>query len=235
MPGPGSLIPRASSILLGTFVLVVVLQHVLQPGLSPADHRLSEYATGSPGWLMTVGFAAWSGALLATAIGAVGSSLRPRGVTRAIAALLVVAAAGAAATAMCKTGTIAGVLPPGHHLTTANRIHDLGSGSLGLALWGAVVVSLGVADRRLRMRTGVLLAGGVVAALLLSGGLLELPGVRQRVLVAVACAWQFLLLTAIARSQRECPRAGHESVRACSSRVDAQASPVACARRLAVR
>jgi hypothetical protein len=196
---------RTSAVLLGTFVLVVVLEHVLQPQLSPADHRISEYANGSPGWLMTVGFAAWSAALLVAAAGMLGSRSSPRGVALLLAALLLVAAVGAAATAACKTGTSAGVLPPGHHLTTANRIHDLGSGGLSLALWGAVVLGLTLRDRRFRVQSAVLLGCGLVAAVLLS--VTGLPGVRQRALVAAAFAWQYLLLAAIARSRPPHPRA----------------------------
>lgn len=188
--------------LLSVFLLTLALQHVLQPSLPPETHRISEYATGSPGWLMTAGFVAWSGALFSTAAVASRSPLRPRGATHAMSAALLAAAVGAAATASFKTGTSAGMPLPGHRLTTANHIHDVGSGGLALALWGAAFVSLRLSDRRLRAQSAWILGCGVLAAVLLSGSVLDVPGLRQRALVVVACAWQGLLLSAVRRSWR---------------------------------
>ena len=57
-----------SALLLSFFVLTVVVEHALQPGLTPSDHRVSEYANTPSGWLLTAGFVAWSASLLAAAV-----------------------------------------------------------------------------------------------------------------------------------------------------------------------
>jgi hypothetical protein len=73
----------------------LVGEHVLQPGLDPEGHRISECANGSPGWVMTVGFVAWALAL-ATGVQAVRTGeLRPAPVPAGVRALLGVAATGA--------------------------------------------------------------------------------------------------------------------------------------------
>jgi hypothetical protein len=202
MAPSNSRIVRASCVLLAVFVAAVLLEHALQPDLSPSDHRISEYANGSPGWLMTGGFIAWSAALLTSAVALSNAPLRPRKAVLAIAALLLLGALGATATAAFQTGTSAGVVPPGDHLTTGNRIHDVGSGTLALALWAAVLLSIGMTDRRMRVQSAVLFGCGLLGEILFSGGVLNLPGINQRTLVAIACAWQYLLLAAIARSSR---------------------------------
>ncbi len=193
-------IPRTSCGLLGLFVIIIVAEHALQPDLTPGSHRVSEYATGSPGWLMTVGFAAWTLALVATALVVTRSSLQPSWLRVVLGSLVAVAAAGAAVTAAFETGTRAGVVPVGRDLTVENRLHDVGSGAAGLALWIAAFISLLLADRRLRSQVAMLLGVGIVVAVALSDTLLDLPGVRQRGLLVVACVWQGLLLAAAARA-----------------------------------
>ncbi len=197
-----SRVVSVSALSLGVFVVAVAVLHVAQSGLSPADHRISEYANGSPGWLMTVAFAAWSLALLTAGIAVLHSELRPRRLALALGVLLLIAGLGAAVSAVCPTGTSAGRVPVGHVLSAANHAHDVGSGALGLALWIAAVLSLMADDGRLRALTFVVLAFAVVAAIVLSGAPWELPGVRQRALVAAGCAWQLGLLARAAGRAR---------------------------------
>jgi hypothetical protein len=192
-----------SVVLLGVFVFATVLEHFLMPGLSPDRHRISEYANGPSGWLMTAGFAAWAGSLLAVACATLSSPVTPRTVALVVGLLLLIAAAGAAATAAFTTGTSAGVVLRGHHLTMGNRIHDLGSGVLGVALWGAVLIGAGIGDARLRLASMILLVLAALLAGVLSSGVLDLPGIRQRVLVGLACLWQLGLLSEVVRAFRE--------------------------------
>lgn len=204
---PGMCLPasrngRVSCALLTVFIVIVALEHVLQPGLPPGDHRISEYANGSPGWLMTIGFISWSAALFTASIALLHTPLRPHRLVQAVGILLMLAGLGAAATAAFKTGTSAGIVPPAHRLTTGNHIHDVGSGGLALALWIAVLVTTGLNDHRLRVQSAVLLVLGILVAVLFSDGMLDLPGVSQRTLVAIACTWQYLLLAASDRSSR---------------------------------
>lgn len=172
------------------FVIVVVVEHLADRSLHPATHEISEYVHGRLGWLMTVGFVAWTVSLAATGL-LVGSVSRgkPVGIP------LLVAAIGIAVTACFATQTSAGRLPPGVSLTAAGRLHDFGSGLATVALLAAALLSLRIrTPEALRRATGVLLAFALPAdALLLALGS-DVAGVRQRLLVAVACAWQLTLL-----------------------------------------
>lgn len=53
--------------LLAVFVMSVLAEHIVAPGLAPADHMVSEYANAPGGWLITVGFTAWCCSLLLVA------------------------------------------------------------------------------------------------------------------------------------------------------------------------
>jgi hypothetical protein len=76
----------------------VVCLHLLRPDLSPADHRLSEYAVGPWGWLMTTAFVTFAGGLLALR-----RALPARGRLGPVRLLLGVAALGMAASAAFET------------------------------------------------------------------------------------------------------------------------------------
>jgi Protein of unknown function (DUF998) len=151
---------------------------------------------------MTGGFVAWAASLCAAGIASARAPLRPAKVRLVVAALLALATIGAATTAAFKTGTSAGVIPTGHHLSTPNRIHDAGSGGLALALWAAVVSALALSDRVLRACSATILVAGAASAIAFSNSLLDLPGIDQRALVSLACLWQYFLLAAIQRSRR---------------------------------
>lgn len=176
----------------GLFIFAAVLtEHAATPTLDPATHRISEYANGSLGWLMVVGFAAWAVSLAATAVSS--QDIRK---DIAVGVALFVASLGMLVTACFATQTSAGQLPPGESLTTSGRLHDLGSGVTTLALAFAVLLSLRPGEpQRLRRLTLLLLliAMPVVFVLYLVGE--DVAGFRQRLLVAIACAWQLLLLT----------------------------------------
>lgn len=173
---------------LGTFVGIVLLEHILVPGLTPARHMISEYANARAGPLMVFAFLAWGASLGATAGLARGQAI--------LAGMLLAAALGAVVTACFATQAVGGVIPHGVHLGLGGRLHDLGSGVLSLALLAAVSLSIrqAVLPPGFRVRTTVLLVLSVAgaAALLIVGD--PAPGIRQRLLVATACIWQAMLL-----------------------------------------
>lgn len=113
-----------------------------------------------------------------------------------VAAALLAAAVGIAATAVWHTQTSAGLLKPGEALHVAGRLHDIGSGLATIALLSAALLSLRLRAGGLRQFTRVALAIALPADLILLaiGG--DVAGVRQRVLVATACAWQLAVLAA---------------------------------------
>jgi len=185
----------AAHVALGTFVAGVLLEHVLVSRLSPATHQISEYANDpDAGWVMTVGFVAWSVSLGCAGLRARSSRSKA---SSAVSWLLLLASAAMLLTAAFHTQTVAGVVPVGHRLTTSGRLHDLGSGITTLALLGAAIVSAFAlrehqAFRRF-VQVSIVAAVGSDAGLLLIGQ--SVGGIRERILVAIGCAWQATYLT----------------------------------------
>ena len=181
-----------------TFVGIVVLQHALQPNLTPLTHEISEYVNGDPGWLMVVGFLCWSTSLAASAaLAAADRGPRQRAVfARSRVALLGVAAAGILITACFATETSAGNLPPGVRLGLGGRLHDLASGVATLALIAAAVVSIANRDgsQAYRRRTATILFVAFASDLALLAVGPSVGGIRQRVLLACGALWQLLAL-----------------------------------------
>lgn len=183
------------------FVAIVAVQHVAS-GLDPLRHMVSEYANGSAGPLMVVGFALWAASLALAAVGVLGSTLGPRW-RAALAVLLGIACLGAVVTASFATQTVAGRLPPGVEWAARGELHDAGSGLLILAVLAAALVTcFAPVSTRLRRLTVALLAAAVVldVGLLLVGE--SVGGLRQRLLLAIGCAWQLGLLVWIVRRRR---------------------------------
>jgi Protein of unknown function (DUF998) len=179
------------------FVAIVAIEHAINSALDPATHEISEYVHGHVGPLMTVGFVCWAVSLTAT-----GWLVLQRVGARLLAAALGIASGGIVLAASFATETSAGRLPPGKVLTATGRLHDVGSGLATVALLIAALVSLyAVAEHAFRRNAALLVAVAVSSdiALLAIGS--SVAGARQRVLVASACAWQLLLLRAVARHE----------------------------------
>jgi Protein of unknown function (DUF998) len=158
---------------------------------------ISEYANAGFGLLMVLGLASWSASLACTAVVARSERVQSYRTTArgAVVGLLITAAAGILVTACFKTQAIAGVVPPGTRLTRSGRLHDLGSGIATLALFGAVVASIrAIGGPGFRRWALIALVTALSCDLILLAVGREVGGLRRRVLVAIACAWQAALL-----------------------------------------
>jgi hypothetical protein len=187
---------------LALFALALAIEHVVQWDLDVRQHQISEYVHGRSGALMTAGFVAWAGSLLATG-GAFVRDARLAG--RWAAAMLAVAAAGMLVTASFPTETIAGNLPPGAQLTPSGRAHDIGSLAASIAIvCAALLVALKWQTARVQRAASL---GIVLVAATLDGALLATgdpaPGLRQRALVAAAIIWQGLTLSELWKDVRD--------------------------------
>lgn len=191
-------------IALATFVAALAAEHLLQPGLSPLTHQMSEYATGPDGALATAAFVAWSLSLAAT--GRI--ALRAKS-SRVLAILLALAAIGMATVACFETQTVAGAVPAGGAVTVTGRLHDLGSAVTSLAIFCAMLAL--ALTRGLSRNCKMLAVGFTVVALSVNLALLvvgpEVGGLRQRLLVIIACAWQGAFLLALRRTGTVCSQA----------------------------
>jgi hypothetical protein len=107
------------------------------------------------------------------------------------------AAIGVVILIVFQTQTSAGRLPVGETLHAGGRLHDIGSGvaSLGVLIAAIVAASDSSAVSRVRLvsATAVAAAIAVDGSLLLAGP--GVGGLRQRVLIAVAIIWQWLVTT----------------------------------------
>ena len=191
---------------LALFVGIVALEHVLRPGLDPAERFVSEYAVGWTQPLQITAFAGWSLATAACAVLAARAPQRPiaRGIT---VVALAAASAGLLVAAVFATETVGGELPAGVERTLGGRLHDLGTLFVfaGLMIAAAASVRL-IARRGYRLAVlGLLVAlFAIVPVLVLLG--LDAPGIGQRGFILVGLAWQWLFAGAILR--REGPAAG---------------------------
>jgi Protein of unknown function (DUF998) len=200
------------TIALLAFLSAVSLQHLLVPQLNPLRHQVSEYANARAGWLMVAGFVAWAISIAAMAV--LATSRRPqRGLARILlVVLLSFAVVGTVITASFATQTSAGALPPGIRLTTGGRLHDVGSAMLAVAIYASAIASLWSeqVSPRYRMCTALILALAVTAdvTLLVVGP--GVGGLRQRILIVFACAWQAVFLATFSdqKTDRAVPHRG---------------------------
>lgn len=180
----------AALVALAGFVAAAVAEHVLNPHLDPATHEISEYVKTRTGWVMTVGFALWALSMVLLAWAVVTAHVR-RAALLVLAFLLLAAAAGVVVLSVFDTQTSAGRLPIGMRLSASGRLHDVGSGLTSIALWlAAICAAVANGLPRWLRRVSVAVAGLAVAGdfgLLLIGS--SVGGVRQRLLIAIACAW----------------------------------------------
>lgn len=166
------------------FAGAVVLEHLLEPGLSVGNHMVSEYATSSTGPVMTCGFAAWASSILLTAW-----ALRRR---RMLAGCLAVSATGGLLLAAFDTQTVAGQLPPGIERDLGGRLHDAGGELVlvGLA-FSCLLCAVRPSGAHHVRRTATCVLAFSVLVMLVAWALGDpAPGLRQRVLLATGVVWQ---------------------------------------------
>lgn len=177
-----SLLRIASLGLLAFGMACVVALHALRTDLEPAGHRISEYAIGPYGSVMTVGFFAIGAALVALAWPVAASRGRW---SRAVAAAFAVAGAGM---------VISGIYPtdPGRSGPAADNAHSRASLVATLALLGAALV-WSLLQERPRWRLDISSALAVAATLLAAiSPLLHhsmITGISQRLLWLTLLTW----------------------------------------------
>ncbi len=200
MPAPSTLV-RAG---LAGFLAIVAIEHLLRPGLSPAERFVSEYARGSTAPLQVAAFLCWATAT--AACGALAARVRPPGrrVARALTvAALAAGAAGLALAAAFTTQTVGGELPEGVRRTTGGRLHDTGT---LLILGGLIVAGLGSLRlvRSWRYRLAALGLGVALVAVVpvLVALRWDAPGIGQRGFICIGCAWQLAFARAAGGSAR---------------------------------
>jgi hypothetical protein len=187
--------PAAIGLLLSSAAGIALL-HVVRADLNPVHHRLSEYANGAYGSVMTASFFALGAGMvvLGLAMRQTASSGRWSHVVRLA---LVVAGFGM---------VLSGVYPtdPGGAPTTNERVHSLASGAASVALIGAVALAALVPWSRVpRRATG---AGGLLAFIVLILGVAspilhdtDWTGLSQRLLWAALMAWLLVNAWKLAR------------------------------------
>jgi hypothetical protein len=161
-------------------VVVVVALHILRAELAPVSHRLSEYAIGPYGGLMTATFVCVGASLLMLA-GAVLVTDR-----RLWSSVVVVVAVGLAGVGMVVSGLYrTDVSRSG---ATADAVHSAASGLATLALIGAAIFWTTVASRR---PAPVVLTAMAVALGAVSPALhrTRWTGLSQRLLWLTLLAW----------------------------------------------
>lgn len=188
---------------LACFILTLGVLHLGDSGLDPRKHVISEYANTGLGWLLTAAVLCWAISLVATARWLT-ALLRVNAWARVAGGLLVLAAVGLVIATVFHTQAVAGVVPQHVERTAAGRLHDAGTGLATLALFasaGTVGLMCGASSRLGRASLALVLWAVVVQVSLLVAGQ-EVNGVRQRLLVLGACAWQAALLQMVRPAER---------------------------------
>jgi hypothetical protein len=175
--------------LLSLGVLGLVVLHVVRSELSPISDRLSEYANGPYGPVMTASFMAFGAAavVLGVAMARVGATT---GWARMVPLAIIAAGCGL---------IVSGVFPtdPTGAPTTTETVHSLASGSASLALIAAAITSA-VLGRACHQRRPFE-AATVLAWLALGLGAISpvlhgsrWTGLSQRLLWLALTAWLFV-------------------------------------------
>jgi hypothetical membrane protein len=181
----------AVGLLLGSSGCVVAL-HLLRRDLDPIAQRLSAYATGPHGGVMTAAFSLLGAALLALAVALLGSA-HARGWARWVPALVAVAGIGLILSGVFRTDPRVPP-PPGEILHTRASVTALIALVIAALLWSSHLLATSQAVPG--ARASLALALVAAAAALAGPPLHDTPwtGLGQRALWLALMAW--LLLTA---------------------------------------
>jgi hypothetical protein len=187
----------ATAAFLASAVMIAVL-HVLRSDLDPVRRRLSEYAVGQFGWLMTAAFVVFGVGLCA-----LGRGVRATGATapsmRVLHALLAVAGVG-----MILSGIFETQIGPGS-VAWREVIHSQASASAFMALIAAALLSATVARDAMAWGASRAAADAVTALATVSAVISPLThdgpwaGLVQRLSYAAVLCWLLLAARATAR------------------------------------
>lgn len=205
------MLARVAAAGLAIFVAAVLAQHAIEPSFGVSGRTISEFAHGEAGWLITVGFLAWAVSLASLGTLLLRRDPRPGGRSRLEGAALLAAALGVLLVACFPTDRGAVVPAEVVQATAAGRLHDAGSALAALSLLVAALAGAVGAPGRQRALTIALLAIGAAgsAALLVAGD--PAPGLRQRLLVLLACLWQAAQILAAVRAPAGAPTSPRSS------------------------
>ena len=187
----------ATAAFLASAVMITVL-HVLRADLDPVRRRLSEYAVGQHGWVMTATFVVFGVGLCALA-----RAVRSAGATapsmRVLHALLAVAGVG-----MILSGIFETQIGPGS-VAWREVIHSQASASAFMALIAAALLSATVARDAMAWGASRAAADAVTALATVSAVISPLThdgpwaGLVQRLSYAAVLCWLLLAARATAR------------------------------------
>lgn len=168
----------------------MLVLHVVRTDLSPLRDRLSEYANGAHGAVMTVSFFTLGAGIIGT--GLVMRSTGPRrGLARIVPFAVIAAGGGMVLSGVYRTD-------PFGAPTTSERVHSLASGSATIALIGAAVTSSALASTH-RPRRPIGPVGVVAGAALVLGAASPIlhqtdwTGLSQRLLWLTLTAWLLMM------------------------------------------
>lgn len=172
-------------------VFLVAILHVIRDDLDPVARRLSEYAVGPYGWLMTTAFVGLGCGLLALA-GSLRATATSNHLGRALSPLGFAAGAGM---------IVSGAFPTGESLIS-EAVHSRAS---GLATAAVIAVALAYSLPRVRQATPSrhdLMAAGLALGAALLGAISPIfhetrwTGLSQRLLWATVTVWLLLIVWA---------------------------------------
>jgi membrane-associated phospholipid phosphatase len=190
-PGTAVLLRVVSGVLVSTGLACVLALHVLRDDLTPTGHRLSEYATGPYGALMTTAFASVGAGLITFAWALSRAGQRHRRWSRSVPIAVAAAGVGMVVAGIYRT-------EPDRVGSMSELVHSRTSALATLALMAAAVtwsiVGRDAASPSWRFDTPATLALaaaviGAVSPLLHHSGW---TGLSQRALWATLLAWMFV-------------------------------------------
>jgi Protein of unknown function (DUF998) len=191
--GPAAVAAAATVLVAAAAVLAL---HALRRDLEPASHRLSEYAIGPWGWLMTSAFAA-----IAAGVWLLRRALPDAAPLGPVHALLTVATIGFGVSAVFPTDPVTpdAVRETVHTVASTGALVSL----VAAALWTVTLGAEAIGWRRAH-------GPAVVAVAVASVGVVVSPlvhdspwtGMVQRLCCVALTVWLLLLCRAVARAER---------------------------------
>ena len=164
-------------------LICIAALHLLRTDLSPVSHRLSEYAVGPYGWVMTAAFVSLSCGLVA--MGIVFRAEASSRIAWALPSAAFVAACGAIVSALFKTGT-SDLSEAIHSRASAIAVVAVVALALARSMPG---VPAGPGETRDRIGVGLAVAAATLAAISPLLHETRFTGLSQRVMWIVLISW----------------------------------------------